>query len=74
LENEVLGIFTKNASAEEKRRSLKNLDLGRFGTAVFDRVATIRDQQFRSQYRGMMAELNRQDANEETDEVAAATR
>ncbi|MEM7599860.1 MAG: hypothetical protein AAF357_00420 [Verrucomicrobiota bacterium] len=72
LEREVLGILTQDASMEDKKSSLRNLDLGRFSTAVFDRVATIRDRQFRAKYRGWMTELNRSEAEEENDAVAAA--
>lgn len=73
LEKEVLGIFTQNAPTKEKMNSLKSLDLGRFGTAIFDRAATIRDRQFRSQYRGLVADLNRPKPEEEKGKVAATT-
>ncbi|MEM1443270.1 MAG: hypothetical protein AAGF67_13065, partial [Verrucomicrobiota bacterium] len=70
VENEVLQILTGDSSMEDKMSSLKSLDLGRFSTAVFDRVASIRDMQFRSKYSGLMADLQRPDSEKENDTVA----
>ena len=59
LETSVLRVLDGDQSDEAKMAALKDLDLGRFGTAVFDRVADIRDRRFRAQFRGAVANLNR---------------
>ena len=61
LEKQVLDILEGDGSAEAKMKILKKLDLGRFGTAIFDRVANLRDQHFRGIYRSLVAELEHLD-------------
>ena len=58
LENQVLSVLDGEGDTKAKMATLKDLDLGRFGTAIFDRVADIRDRQFRYAYRNLVAELN----------------
>lgn len=57
MENEVLTLLEGSESVERKMAKLDQLDVGRFGTALFDRVALLRDRQFRSTYRSEIANL-----------------
>lgn len=57
LESEVLTLLEGSESIERKMAKLSQLDVGRFGTALFDRVAHLRDRQFRSTYRSEIANL-----------------
>lgn len=64
LENRVLTLLDNESAPDTAEAALKNLDIGRFSTALFDRVATIRDQRFRANWYRVFAEMNQKPASD----------
>ncbi|MEM7699418.1 MAG: hypothetical protein AAF236_13555 [Verrucomicrobiota bacterium] len=58
LEEELLTLLEESPSLEEGLDRANSLDLGRFGTALFDRVAEIRAFRFRNQWRHEIARMS----------------